>query len=181
MTERLYDDVPYAEIKVDDQLTLRQLRLDESAQLYKLIDDDRDYLKKWLPWVDSTQSPEDSEKFISETLEKRNNGTEFGYAIVVDGELVGHISLMHVKDDIDPEIGYWIASKMSGRGITTKAGQALTNFGFNNLGLRKIVIKADPNNIGSNRIAEKLGYKLTGQEQDDRIGLSNVWSLDRSE
>lgn len=178
MTEAL-DDLPYAEIRVDDQLTLRQLQLTEASRLFELVDKDREYLREWLPWVDSTLSPSDSEIFIAETIQKRKEGKEFGYAIVVDGEPVGHISLMHTKDEHDPEIGYWIASSLSGKGITTRAGQALTNFGFNTLGLKKIIIKADPNNNGSNKIAEKLGYKLIGQEQDDRMGLANVWSLDK--
>ena len=179
MTEILYDELPYAEIKVDDHLKLRQLHLDESEKLFKLVDDDREYLQKWLPWVDNTKSPQDSERFISETIQKRKDETEFGYAIVVEGNPVGHISLMHIKDQSDPEIGYWIASRMSGKGISTRAGQALTDFGFNILGLEKILIKADPNNMGSNKIAQKLGYKLIRQEHDDRIGLSNVWSLDK--
>jgi len=181
MTEKYFDELPHSEIKVDEQLTLRQLHLDEAEQLFKLIDKDRDYLKKWLPWVDSTESPKDSEQFISDNIQKSQDGTEYGYGIVVDGELTGHISLMHINDGSDPEIGCWIASSMSGQGISTKAGRALTEFGFNTLGLGKIIIKADPKNIGSNKIAEKLGYKLIRQEHDDRIGNANVYSLDRSE
>ena len=73
MTEILYDELPYAEIKVDDHLKLRQLHLDESEKLFKLVDDDREYLQKWLPWVDNTKSPQDSERFISETIQKRKD------------------------------------------------------------------------------------------------------------
>jgi len=68
MTEKYFDELPHSEIEVDEQLTLRQLHLDEAEQLFKLIDKDRDYLKKWLPWVDSTESPKDSEKFISDKI-----------------------------------------------------------------------------------------------------------------
>jgi len=181
MTEKYFDELRYSEIKVDNQITLRQLMLDEADQLYRLVDNNREYLKEWLPWVEGTQSSEDSKKFISETLEKREDGNEYGYGIFVDGKLEGHTSLMHIRDGGEPEIGYWIDETMSGQGISTKAGRALTEFGFNTLGLGKIIIKADPKNIGSNKIAEKLGYKLIHQEHDDRIGNANVYSLNKSE
>jgi len=180
MSETYDEPIPYGEISIDDHLSLRQLRVDEADNLFKLVDKNRKYLAEWLPWVGSTISPDDSKAFISDTLQKRLDGSEYGYGIIVDGNPVGHISLMHINDNSTPEIGYWISSQMSGRGITTKAAEAITNFGFNTLSLDKIVIKADPENTASNKIAEKLGYSLAEQEYDDRIGTANVWALERS-
>ena len=180
MSELYEQPLPYEIINVDDHITLRQLKLNEADELFNLVDGNRHYLAEWLPWVDDTKSPADSEAFISSTLQKRQNGSEYGYGIIVDGKTVGHTSLMHVNDGIDPEIGYWISSDMSGQGITTKVADALTKFGFNNLSLNKIVIKADPKNTASNKVAEKLGYSLISQETDPRIGLANVWALNRS-
>jgi len=179
MTESLEAPIPFAEIKVDDSLSLRQLRPDEANILFELVEKDREYLGKWLPWVDSTKSLEDSREFINTTMQKRLEGSEYGYGMILDGKIVGHTSIMHVTDGKDPEIGYWIASNESGKGLTTKAATALTEFGFNQLGLPKIVLKAKPDNIPSNAVAGKLGYTLTGQEDDPIHGIVNVWSLER--
>ena len=180
MTEKYFDELRYSEIKVDNQITLRQLMLDEADQLYRLVDNNREYLKEWLPWVEGTQGSEDSKKFISETLEKREDGNEYGYGIFVDGKLEGHTSLMHIRDGGEPEIGCWIDETMSGQGISTKVGQALTEFGFNILGFERMIIKADPENRKSISIAKKLGYKEI-RRQHVGIGITNVYSLNKSE
>ncbi|MEI7674527.1 MAG: GNAT family N-acetyltransferase [bacterium] len=179
MREIYSEQLPYTEIIIDDQITLRQLSHSEADVFFQLVDNDRGYLRKWLPWVDSTKNSKDSLDFINSVIQKRRAGEEYGFAVVVDDKPVGHISLMHIKDGSEPEIGYWIASKMSGKGITSKAGIALTDFGFYNLGLKRIIIKADPENTASNKVAEKLGYELTRQYDDDVDGPTNVWTLNR--
>jgi len=179
MSKKLKNLLPHAEILIDDQLTLRQVGPDEAGKFFDIIDNDREYLAKWLPFPAFTNTAQDSADFIKSTIQKRIDGLEYGFGIILDGELVGHTSLMHVSDSQDPEIGYWIASGASGKGIVTRTTNALTNYGVNELGLKKIIIKADPKNTGSNRIAEKLGYRMDRTEHDDRIGLSNVWVLER--
>lgn len=179
MSKKLKNLLPHAEILIDDQLSLRQVRLDEANRFFDIINNDREYLAKWLPFPAFTNTAQDSADFIASTAQKRIDGSEYGFGIILNDELVGHTSLMHINDDQDPEIGYWIASGASGKGIVTQTTNALTNYGFNELGLKKIIIKADPKNTGSNRIAEKLGYRMDRTEHDDRIGLSNVWVLER--
>jgi ribosomal-protein-serine acetyltransferase len=170
-------DLPYAEIVLDERLTLRQLRLDEAAAFFAVIDDNREYLRRWLPWVDTTQTVAASEAFIATTLEQRGRGQTYGYAIVCDGDVVGHTSLMHLADEQSPEIGAWIASPMSGRGITTLAVEALTDLATLTLKLAGVVIRSRPENIGSNRVAEKAGYRLIGQVTDDARGKFNLWAV----
>lgn len=171
------NSLPYERIQIDPLLNLKQLDLGDAEFVFSIVDANREYLSKWLPWVDSTKSVEDSREFISDMIERRKAGSEYGYGIVDHGLPVGHISLMHLSDGKEPEIGYWIASNDSGKGITTKAAGALTEFGFNTLKLTKIIIKADPKNLPSNRVAEKLGYKIERIEDDIRINNpANVWS-----
>lgn len=72
---------------------------------------------------------------------------------------------MHIKDQKEPEIGYWLDRQYTRQGIMTKAVIALTQFGLETLKLPKIIIMAHPDNIASNKVAEKCGYKLDGQKQ----------------
>ena len=83
---------------------------------------------------------------------------------------------MHLKDDKEPEIGYWIASNSAGNGLTTRSVVALTQFGLKTLGLKKIIIRAHPDNIGSNKVAEKAGYKYSYQGEDED-GPLNIWEI----
>lgn len=155
-------------IKVDSEIELKALSDDDAPALYALTDGSREYLAKYLPWVDSTLSAEDSLEFIKDCAVKRDNNEQYAFGIFFNNNLVGHISLMKLKHSEDPpEIGYWISQEYSGKGITKRAAEALTNFGFNKLGLKRIVIRAVEDNIGSNKIAENLGYSIYDREVKD--------------
>jgi ribosomal-protein-serine acetyltransferase len=178
MSETLPSPEQYREIIVDDKLTLREVSLENTEEFFALVDNNREYLGKWLPWVKNNTRPEDSENFIEYTKEQREQGSTYGFGLFYENKLVGHASLMHITDEKTPEIGYWIAEEASGKGITTSAAKALTDFGFDSLGLNKIIIRAEPGNIGSNKVAEKLGYKIVGQKIHENDGvLLNIWEI----
>ncbi|MEI6054020.1 MAG: GNAT family N-acetyltransferase [Candidatus Saccharibacteria bacterium] len=163
------------EIKLDDQLTIRLVKPEEATELFNLMDANRDYLGQWLPFIESTTIPQDSLQFINETIENFKNGSSYGFGIILDEKLIGHASLMHIKDDHEPEIGYWISKDHSGKGIATRLTEFLTNLGFDELGLKKIIITANKENIGSNRIAEKLGYTIERTKPGEMGGIDNIW------
>jgi ribosomal-protein-serine acetyltransferase len=167
-----------ATISVNDNVTLRQVRVDEAETVFALVDQERQYLGTWLPWVKTTLTPNDSQEFINSTLNNRESGSSYGYGMFDGNAFIGHISIMHLdEDDKEPEIGYWISSKMAGQGITTSAVKALTDAGFNQLHLSKIVIKAMVANTASNKVAEKAGYTLVDQQSDaTNEGITNTWA-----
>jgi ribosomal-protein-serine acetyltransferase len=172
-------NVPHQELFIDEGLQLKQLDLSQAERLFELTEQDRAYLSQWLPWPEHTKSIEDSREFIETMIAKRASGEEYGYGIQRDGMLVGHISLMHVKDDHVAEIGYWIASSAAGKGITTRAAARLSHFSFETLGLERVIIRADPGNIGSNKVAENIGYKFVGKVLDEDTPL-NVWEMTKA-
>lgn len=166
----------YEQVSVDDNLSLVQLQPDQADRLFELTDKNRDYLGKFLPWPPYVKTVEDSRKHIEETLENRVADSTYTYGIEFDGEIVGDISLRNINDKArSPEIGYWISPDHSGQGLTTKSVQALTSLGLSTLGLDKIIIRADPDNIASNKVAEKAGYTLVGSETENEK-IFNVWS-----
>lgn len=167
----------FEEIKVDDHLTLRQLRPDEAEELFNLTQKNYKYLKPWMPWLSDMKTAEDSEKFIQEVIEKWDKDPFYGYGAFYDGKLAGHMSLMKLPEEEYPEIGYWLDYELNGKGLTTKAVQVLTDFGLKTLKLKKILIKAKPENIASNRIAEKCGYKLEETKEYPGRGVMNVWAI----
>lgn len=166
----------YELLIINKDLQLRQMEYGDAEVLFKLVDANREYLGRWLPWVNTTRTAKDTEEFINSMLEARKEGSTFGYGIIYQGNVIGHASLMHLKDEQEAEIGYWVSSTASGKGIATKTAEAITHLGFNELKLPRIVIKAQPDNAGSNRVAEKLGFKLSETVHDERYGhVVNVW------
>lgn len=176
MTEQGQHSPLYERIRIDDELMLRGLTPEDAEALFQATDSSRQYLAKYLPWVEGTTSVQDSLSFIDQIREKRLRGQEYGFGIILNGEVVGHISLMHVRGgDKVPEIGYWIAESASGQGVTTKAAEAVTQFAFEDLGLDLVLIGAAADNVGSNRIAESLGYYQDEIRVDEHGVPVNYW------
>jgi ribosomal-protein-serine acetyltransferase len=174
--ETLKECATYPEINIDSELRLKQLDVAQADRLFELTEQNREYLSKFLPWPKHTHSSEDSKTFIESIIQKRKSGEEYGFGIELDGNLVGHISLMHLRDGKEPEIGYWVESKSAGKGVTTKAATALTKFGIDTLKLKRIIIRVRPDNIGSNKVAEKSGYKFSHHGEDEE-GPLNIWEV----
>lgn len=162
-------------IHIDETLYLEQLQVEDAEEVFALTEKDRAYLSEFMPWPSFTKTVADSQTFIELMLQRRKDDQEYGYGVKLDGAIIGHTSLMHLRDGERQEIGYWVASEHAGKGITTKVAGALSTLAFEELGVPRVIIRADPRNIGSNRVAEKLGYTLEGQEPKDGKVL-NVWS-----
>ena len=78
----------------------------------------------------------------------------------------------HVKgEDRVPDeavLGFYLARAFWGRGLATEAGRAFVDFGFREVGLKRIVTAVEVGNAASVRVLEKLGFELKQIEQGTR-------------
>lgn len=73
------------------------------------------------------------------------------------GDFIGASGLVHYDNTPVIEIGYRLLKEHWNKGYATEASLGLLNYGFSNLGLRKIVSSAHVDNIASRRVMEKIG------------------------
>jgi RimJ/RimL family protein N-acetyltransferase len=59
-------------------------------------------------------------------------------------------------------IGYWCARRARGRGVTTHALRLLYGCGFEELTLERLELITDPENLASQRVAERVGFQREG-------------------
>ena len=81
-----------------------------------------------------------------------------------DERLLGSFSVMEL--DRAPgygELGYWVAAGARGRGVATRAVRLLHDWAVRALGLTELEILPHRDNAASRRIAEKAGYRDTGE------------------
>jgi ribosomal-protein-serine acetyltransferase len=52
-------------LKIDKDIELRQLKFSDAKDIFETIDSQRNYLGKWLPFVESTKSITDSEMYVN--------------------------------------------------------------------------------------------------------------------
>ena len=97
---------------IDSATAMRVLREDDAAELFALTDANRDYLRRWLPWVDLVTSEDDSHSFLATVTAQREEGRGPTFGILCDGALAGVVGYLPI-DRVNRvgEIGYWLAER----------------------------------------------------------------------
>lgn len=93
-------------------------------------------------------------------------GTGLDFAVVrtQTAELLGAIGLGKVDSLLlSAEIGYWLARESRGRGHTSRAVRLLAGWAFDELGLARLALTTDPDNVSSQRVAERCGFQREGR------------------
>lgn len=102
----------------------------------------------------------------------------YEYAILLDGEHIGAVSIYINKDNEEWDIGWIIDKKYWGNGYAEEAAKGIMNFAIEELKVRKFVAHCDSENISSSRVMEKLGMSLVSKTQGRR---NKLFSEDREE
>jgi ribosomal-protein-serine acetyltransferase len=151
-------------------LQLQPAGVEFAEELFNLIDKHRNYLRKWLPFVDYTLKESDSEAFLGIVASPENEELNPVFLIRYRGELVG---LVGFKDtDLDnrrTEIGYWLAEDFQHKGIMTHCVRSLVQLAFEERGLHRVQIRCAVGNHASKRIPVRLGFKKEGIERDGEL------------
>jgi ribosomal-protein-serine acetyltransferase len=158
------------ELIVDNQITLRQLTREDASDIFKTIDSQREYLGKWLPFVEHTKSVDDPLAFIDSVIEAPEEKFNYSFTIQIDGQFAGIIGFKDTdRANKKTEIGYWLSEEFQGRGVMTKSVRRLCEFAFNELNMNRIQIKCAVGNSASIAIPVRLGFKLEGNERDGEL------------
>ncbi len=150
-------------ILVGEELELRQLEPEDAQEIFAAVCANREHLGRWLPWVESTETAEDTRRFLEQVAAHRREGKTAAYSLRLAGELAGLVGL----HDIDiangtAQIGYWLAGKHEGRGRMTAAVKALIEMAFEGAMLERIEIRCAAGNVRSQAIPKRLGFTFEG-------------------
>lgn len=146
-----------------DSYLLRQVTLDDVANLANTVSSNLTHLRQWLPWVGGSYDSSDAESFIIQSREKFSNDAGADYAVIYNELIIGMVGIHSIDWEIGcASIGYWMSSPHCGMGITTLVVRQLLAYLFDDLFLKKIVLTAAKSNIASNKVAIKLGMEQDG-------------------
>jgi len=147
---------------VTERLVLRPLRGDDLDALATLHAE----CSFWQYPLGRGQTLEETSEFLQRVLDE-NAEQGFGMAAVVDhasGDLAGWagLSIPAFLPVVLPavEVGWRLGSAWRERGYATEAGAAWVEWGFETLGLDRIVSIFEPANVASGRVMKKLGFDL---------------------
>jgi len=150
-------------IPVTSEIELRAFTLADSAILFATIERNREWLRRWLPWVREGYSIEDTRAFLADCENANASGISLTTGIWFSGKFCGAIGL-HKIDLMhrSTSIGYWIDADFSGKGIMTSACRAMVSEGFMTYGIHRIEIRCATGNTASCAIPRRLGFQEEG-------------------
>jgi len=78
------------------------------------------------------------------------------------GKFIGWFSLKYAGKSPDVEVGYWLLPDAWGHGFATEGAQAMVDYGFDDLGLHKIIGVTHRGNKASQHVLMKAGLEDVG-------------------
>jgi ribosomal-protein-serine acetyltransferase len=167
-------------LEIDECLSLRVRPLSEAEALSTLIEENRQHLREWLPWLDDSTSKKDSEVYLQMVLDGIKDGDCCDFGIYYNDIQIGSAGFHSIdRKNRNGEIGYWISKKYEGKGIVTKVVKTLVDYGKEKCNLHRIVLRIDPRNARSCAIPKRLGFELEGVERDGGIQNGVFIDLER--
>lgn len=100
----------------------------------------------------------------------------FAFAIEVDGTAIGSIAAFR-QQNIHfrcAELGYYIAEKYWGKGITTEAVKKVCDFIFANTDIIRIFAEPFAENVASCKVLEKAGFQYEGTLRSNAVKCGRV-------
>jgi RimJ/RimL family protein N-acetyltransferase len=142
-----------------ERVVLRAWRLEDVPAVTAACQDAE--IARWLAFVPQPYTEEDARFYIQGCLEAGDDRTPFAITDAETGEVIGSID-MSINRLQTGHIGYWLAAESRGRGLTTAALRALSKWAIEERGLGRVELVTDPDNIASQRVAEKAGFQREG-------------------
>ena len=133
---------------------------------------------RYYPWEDRSET--DVRAFVDmfrdwQTEQPRRR---FQLAIISrdDGGLIGNCGIRRKPgNEWEADIGYELAPKWWGRGYATEAARAVVEFGFRDLGLKRISSWCIADNVASARVLERLGFTQEGRLRRSEYFKGRWW------
>lgn len=139
-----------------DRILLRQWRLEDVPAVTAACQDTA--IARWLALVPQPYTEQDARFYIERCLASGDDRRPFAIAEASTAELVGSID-MRINHMRTGHVGYWVAPQARGRGVASEALVVLSTWAFESLGLGRVELATDPENVASQRAAEKAGFQ----------------------
>ncbi|MGC4037984.1 MAG: GNAT family N-acetyltransferase [Chitinophagaceae bacterium] len=142
---------------------LRTFTIDDASLLYQLNSDPDVIRFTYDPLHNLSEAHKIIEQIILPQYKLYNHGR---WAIHLRNtmEFVGWCGLKYDAERNETDLGYRLAKEHWNKGYATEAATACIQYGFETLGIHKIVGKAVKDNLSSINVLKKCGMFYTGEQ-----------------
>jgi RimJ/RimL family protein N-acetyltransferase len=160
----------------DGVVTLRPWSVADADTVVRALNDP--LIERFFPFASPFTAP-DAREFTELTAPRDWADGRSANVAVTDattGEVVGAVWLkLPVRHWRVGEVSYWTAPWARGRGVAGRAAALHAQWGLDALGLNRVELLADVENLASQRVAEKAGFHREGvmrRARPDRTGAA---------
>jgi RimJ/RimL family protein N-acetyltransferase len=117
--------------------------------------------QRWLPGLPDPYRPADAQWWLDHCRRSWEEATAAPF-LVVDAETGARLGAIEARFGVPPDVGYWLAPEGRGRGAMTRALVLVSRYAFEERGLKSLELFTLPDNVASQRVAERAGYRREG-------------------
>ena len=130
---------------------------------YLTMVNDYENVNRFIGGKHKTITEEQELKWVHEKLEE--NTPVFSMIEKKSAEFIGNIELMDVNDSVG-ELGVALTAAKQNSGYGTEAVSATTEYGFRQLGLKRIFLRTNPDNSRAIHVYQKCGFREYDQTDE---------------
>jgi ribosomal-protein-serine acetyltransferase len=170
------------EPRFSHRFMLRPFRRRDADEMTEAVQASEMELNEWLPWAHLGYSKSDATNYIRDSIKSWREERAYDFAIRHLEHLdrhIGNISVWFISRSFKTgEIGYWIRTDETTRGVATEVGARALQIAFEELKMHRVILRIAVGNRASERVAEKLGFYREGILREE-IKVRGEW-LDHS-
>jgi RimJ/RimL family protein N-acetyltransferase len=139
---------------------VRRFEPSDASSIFAAVRSSLQELSYWLPWCKEDYALEDAQSWIRFTEEAWSKRREFPLGIfeVRTGAVVGGTGVNQIsKAYRTGNVGYWVSTPHTGRGVARFAAKQAALLGFGEIGLTRLEIVVLTHNLASRKVAESIG------------------------
>ena len=156
---------------VGDGIVLRRTVATDADKVFEAIQESNEILYPRMRWALPIPSYEKIAQSCVDAHSQWDLGETLNYTIWSTAHgCLGRCSLHHIDWGVPKfEVGYWVRLSCHGKGVATEATRLMTDMAFGHLGAKRVSLWCAVDNIGSRRVAEKLGFQHEGRFKNDEV------------
>ena len=164
------------------ELIVRPFQLEDAEERLQLLTENREHFQKWSPVKRNEEyfTLQGQIDCIKDFMAKSVDDVKYDYGIFLKVDntlsLIGEVQFTFVERGPKQTcmVGYHIGKKFNGFGYMTKALEIALKIAFEELKFHRVTSQVNPENIGSLRVLEKVGFVKEGYARK-YLKIDDVW------
>ncbi len=149
-------------------MELHPLRRRDAEEWSRLRLANESWLSPWepsssVPWS-ARHTPGTYRAMRRAVARRARLGTSVPFVVRVEGRLAGQVTIDNIVRGAlrSGYLGYWIDRRVAGRGMASLAVALVCDHAFGAVGLHRVQADIRPENLPSQRLVERLGFRQEG-------------------